>query len=101
MLNGIEWAGVWYSGIGQTVPRTGWTVESRIALGYGRDSIGWSHVSYMVKWDRMDGGIRAALWYGGIPLDSPTYSTWYSGIGWPVECRVMGGIPSDSPIYPT
>ena len=46
MLNGIEWAGVWYSGIGQTVPRTGWTVESRIALGYG------------------------------IPLDGPTYPTW-------------------------
>ena len=67
------------------------------------DSHGQSHLSYMVQWDRTDSRIwwaRVGQW---IPMDSPTYPTWYSGIGRTVGLGLhlgKGGIPLDSPVYP-
>jgi len=37
-----------------------------------------------------------------IPMDSPTYPTWYSGIGQTVGLGLgKGEIPLDSPTHPT
>ena len=64
----------WYSGIG----RTGGMWWAQVLRTW--DSIGQSHLSYMVQWDRMV-GCGGPRWYMHVHGDSPTCPTWYGDSG--------------------